>query len=402
MKPVMSALMLALVTCTADPASPSGEPIVLINGTLIDGTGAEAVTDAVIVLRDGVVQSVGRGGHVLIPEDSDVLDVEGATILPGFINTHVHDAFSGHNLEAWAWAGVTTVRDEGVRGSVSNLIAVRDREWSEPRHARLVSAGGMITAPGGYGWLSVSTAEQARQLANDELDQGADLIKVAVEDGIAGQTNLPVLSTEALEAIVAAAHSRGTVVSAHVTDARFMQQAIDAGVDDVAHVAWDPIPDAVLQQMITRRISLVPTLTVLEAYNGLAGAQDNLGRFAAMGGAVALGNDYTDIPQNSFDHFELGMPMHEIRRMAEAGMTPMQIIVSATRNAARVCNLQAELGTLEEGMTADVLVVNGDPLQNLNTLADVRLVIHRGVVIRPHSTRNASAGSTRVARRAGR
>jgi imidazolonepropionase-like amidohydrolase len=96
---------------------------------------------------------------------------------------------------------------------------------------------------------------------------------------------------------------------------------------------------------------------------------------------VALGNDYTDIPQNNFPHFELGMPMHEIERMAESGMTAMQIIVAATRNAAHVCGLDDELGTLETGKTADVLVVNGDPLRDLNALTNVRLVIHRGIVI---------------------
>jgi imidazolonepropionase-like amidohydrolase len=76
------------------------------------------------------------------------------------------------------------------------------------------------------------------------------------------------------------------------------------------------------------------------------------------------------------------MPMPEILWMAEAGMTPLQIIVAATRNAAHVCSLDAELGTLEAGKTADVLVVNGDPLRDLNALLNVRLVIHRGVVIR--------------------
>jgi imidazolonepropionase-like amidohydrolase len=136
--------------------------------------------------------------------------------------------------------------------------------------------------------------------------------------------------------------------------------------------------------MIARHISIVPTLTVLEAYGALSGAQANVGRFVELGGDVALGNDYTDVPQNNFPHFELGMPMHEIQRMAESGMTAMQVIVAGTRNAAHVCGLDAELGTLETGKAADVLVVNGDPLQDLGTLTNVRLVIHRGVVIRGH------------------
>jgi len=127
---------------------------------------------------------------------------------------------------------------------------------------------------------------------------------------------------------------------------------------------------------------MVPTLTVFDAYNSLAGAQANVRRFIALGGEVALGSDYTDIPQNNFPHFELGMPMHEIECLAGAGMTPMQIIIAATRNAARVCGLGAELGTLEVGKTADVLVVNGDPLTNLAVLANPRLVIHLGEIIR--------------------
>jgi imidazolonepropionase-like amidohydrolase len=126
---------------------------------------------------------------------------------------------------------------------------------------------------------------------------------------------------------------------------------------------------------------MVPTLTVFDAYNSLTGAQANVRRFAALGGEVALGSDYTDIPQNNFPHFELGMPMHEIECLAGAGLSAMQIIVVATRNAARVCGLGEELGTLEVGKTADVLVVNGNPLRNLAALSDVRLVIHYGEII---------------------
>jgi imidazolonepropionase-like amidohydrolase len=240
----------------------------------------------------------------------------------------------------------------------------------------------MITAPGGYGRLAVASAEEARRRVAEELDAGADLIKVAVEDGIAGRTDLPVLSAEALAAAVAAAHERGKRVSAHITDARFLQTVVAAGVDDAAHTTWDSASDSLFREMISRRIAMVPTLTVFDAYNSLTGAQANVRRFAALGGEVALGSDYTDIPQNNFPHFELGMPMHEIECLAGAGLSAMQIIVAATRNAARVCGLGEELGTLEVGKTADVLVVNGDPLTNLAVLANPRLVIHLGEIIR--------------------
>jgi imidazolonepropionase-like amidohydrolase len=385
----MLGLLFVLASCAAAPAGvdvPPGAKLALINGTLIDGTGTAAVRNAVLAIgMDGKIVAVGRRGDAPIPAETTVIDVEGATILPGFINAHVHDAYSGASLEAWAAAGVTTVRDEGINTggvSLADLIARRDSEWIQPRCARLVSAGWMITAPGGYGRLGVSSAAEARQFVIDELEIGADLIKVAVEDGIAGRTDLPVLSAEALAAVVSTAHERGKRVSAHITDARFLQTVVAAGVDDAAHATWDPASDALLRDMISRRIAMVPTLTVFDAYHSLAGAQANVRRFAALGGEIALGSDYTEIPQNGFPHFELGMPMHEIECLAGAGMSAMRIIVAATRNAARVCGLGEELGTLEAGKTADILVVNGDPLTNLAALANPRMVIHLGEIIR--------------------
>ena len=383
-----AALCLAAAACPTEPESEpfvTGADFVLVGGTLIDGTGAAAVPDAAVVIRDDKVVFAGRRSRVTISPDADTVNVGGATILPGFIDAHVHGAYSATTLWAWARAGVTTVRDEGIQqtGAVlRDLIAQRDTAWSAPAYARLVSAGWMITAPGGYGRLAVSTAVEARARVNEELDQGADLIKVAVEDGTTVQNSLPVLSTEALLAAVATAHARDRLVSAHITDARFLQTVVDAGVDDAAHVTWDPVPDALFRRMIARHITLVPTLTVFEPGGALPQGQANLRRFLQLGGTVAMGDDYGGLPASQNPHFALGMPMPEILWMAEAGMTPLQIIVAATRNAAHVCSLDAELGTLEAGKTADVLVVNGDPLRDLNALLNVRLVIHRGVVIR--------------------
>jgi imidazolonepropionase-like amidohydrolase len=382
--------VLAMTACTdtvTPPPSDSDDPptLVLTNGTLIDGTGAEPLSDAVLVLSGTKIAAVGRRDEIRIPPGTPTIDVGGGTILPGFINAHVHNAYSPENLTIWAQAGVTTVRDEGIfsdQHSLSELIAMRDADWNEPAYARLVSAGWMIAPPGGYGRLYVTSPADAREKVDDELDQGADLIKATMEDGYGPSTNRPVMSFEELTAIVETAHARGALVTAHVTEAAFMQTVVDAGVDDVAHIPWESIPDALMQQMIDADIYIVTTLTVMEAYGVLAGAQANLGRLTAAGAKVAMGNDYTDIPQNGFPHFELGMPMHEITRMSEAGMSPGQIIVASTKNAARVCGLEDEIGTLEAGKAADVLVVSGDPLADLGVLTDVRLVIRSGTVIR--------------------
>jgi imidazolonepropionase-like amidohydrolase len=128
---------------------------------------------------------------------------------------------------------------------------------------------------------------------------------------------------------------------------------------------------------VAKDVYIVPTLAVWKAYNMLGSAADNLGRFVAAGGKVALGDDY-----GSAEGFALGMPMRDIEMMKEAGMTSMQIIVAGTQHGAHVCSLGDELGTLEEGKVADVLVVNGDPLQNIHALVETWMVIHGGTVIR--------------------
>jgi imidazolonepropionase-like amidohydrolase len=107
-------------------------------------------------------------------------------------------------------------------------------------------------------------------------------------------------------------------------------------------------------------------------------AINNLRKFVQAGGKVALGTDYAGYTSQ----FDLGMPIREIEFMQEAGMPPMQIIVAATNHAAQVCNLEAEIGTLEPGKIADILAVKGNPLEDLHALLDVALVVHNGVIVR--------------------
>ena len=388
---LLTLLLFLLVSCSGVPAppAPSAMPgtLVLVNGILIDGTGTEPLLDGALLIQGERILAAGARSQVSIPAGARVIDVGGASILPGFINAHVHDAYSARNLEAWAQAGVTTVRDEGILSALALSDAIQQRdEWSgQPSYARLVSGGYMLSAPDGYGSLYATSVEDASQKVAEELQAGADLIKFSMEDGYGAARNLPLLSAEEIGAIVSAAHAQGRRVSAHVTEATYLKMVVDAGVDDAAHMVWDDIPQDLLGQMVADGVYVVPTLTVMEAYGALAGSQANLNRFVDAGGKVALGNDYTDIPQNNFDHFELGMPMHEITRMLEAGMTPSQIIVAATQNAAYVCGLENELGTLEAGKLADVLVVDGNPLLDVQALASVRLVIHNGAVIRDES-----------------
>ena len=369
----------------------SDEVLTLVNGTLIDGTGADPLLDAALVIQEGRITAVGPRAEINLPDGAKIIDVQGATILPGFINAHVHLGFDEKKLEAWAQGGVTTVRDLGAYPS-ADLFSRRDTLLKDNRFARLVAAGPIVTVPEGYPmvpWgfegLPANSPEDAASKINRLLDDGADLIKIAVESGYIFRTKIPALSAEEAAAIVSVAHERGTVVSAHVTASQDLGRALDAGVDDIAHMITNPLYDGLIEQMLENDVHWVPTLELWKnvGYSDRR-AIANLTKFVEAGGKVALGTDYAGYDAE----FDLGMPITEIELMQKAGMTPMQIIVAGTQNAAHVCNLDHELGTLEAGKIADVLVVDGDPLEDIHALTNIRMVLHNGVVIRDEGSRD--------------
>jgi len=351
----------------------------------LDGTGAVPIRNAVLLIRQGRIVAVGERARVNVPSDAKIIDVQGATLLPGLINAHVHRGYDEQNLKAWAQAGVTTVRDLGA-APADDLFARRDALRQDNLNARLVAAGPLVTVPDGYPmvpWgmagLTVTSSENAMLRVNDLLGSGADVIKIAMESGGSFRRNIPMLSAREARVIVQAAHRRGGWVSAHVLRTPDLERALDAGADDIAHMVEDPLTDQLIQRMVGDDVYWVPTLELWQR----VGQTDkrtvtNLSRFVKGGGKVALGTDYAGYAAE----FDLGLPVTEIKLMQEAGMTPMQIVVAATQNAARVCNLGHELGTLEPGKVADMLVVNGDLLQDIRALSQVRLVIHNGIVIR--------------------
>ena len=360
--------------------------LVLLNGTLIDGTGSEPVFDAVVVIDGERITAVGTRAQVSIPANTPIIDVQGASILPGFINAHVHRAYDREALEAWAQSGVTTVRDLGIVGSGNNysdLFDFRDELSQDPRYARLVAVGPMITVPGGYGRLPITSPMDAQQTVNALLADGADLIKIGIEDNLQGR-RWSMLSTDEIKAIVESAHARNVPVSAHISRSKHLDLALDVGIDDVAHMIVDPLSADLIDRMIEDGVYWEPTLELWRCVRNLhevswdAQAIDNLKRFSRSGGKVALGSDYGGYHCN----FDLGMPMSEIDLMLQADMTPMQIIVAATNNAAHVCNLEEIIGTLEPGKIADILIVAENPLENMHALKNVQMVIHDGVIIR--------------------
>jgi imidazolonepropionase-like amidohydrolase len=245
-----------------------------------------------------------------------------------------------------------------------------------------------ITTPGGYPLeagkttvLSAASPDEARARVNLVLDNGADLVKVCLDSGLIvyGKADLAVFGKEESSAILDAAHRRGVPVSVHVTAVMDLARAVDYGFDEIAHMVADDISDEqLIARMIANDIYWGPTLELWSFFQLAPTAVANLRRFVAAGGKVALGTDFSGAAKP----FQLGMPIREMELMLQAGMTPLQIIVAATKHAAHVCNLERSLGTLERGKLADVLVVKGDPLQDIHTLARVRMVVHNGTIIR--------------------
>jgi len=383
-------IIAALTGCedSKDPVSADqevGDHFALRNGVLIDGTGAAPMPDAVVIVRDGRIVTVGTEGSVEIPDEADIVDVRGTYILPGFMNTHVHSGYEQENLRGWARAGVTTVRDLGdfAHSPVESYL-LRDELITDNRNARLVAAGPLVTTVGGYGNYAVVSPEEAEWKVNMLIDAGADLIKIAIEDDLQGR-RWPMLSQAEIDTIVSAAHSRGKPVSAHITRNHHIEMALLGEVDDLAHMAVEALRDSLITALVQQDIYWVPTLELWDGVRRVDGlswdviAKQNLGRFVQAGGKVALGTDF----DGYIFEFQSGMPVLEIELMQEAGMSPMEIIMAATKHAAHVCGMEEDLGTIESGKIADIIIVGNNPLDDLQALLDIRMVIHNGEVLVP-------------------
>ena len=281
--------------------------------------------------------------------------------------------------------------------------------------ARGFHAGPIITAPDGYPatfygffWhYEVATPEEAQAAVEDPLDQDVDVIKIALEPGHP-QDPWPVLSLEQVRAIVEAAHTHDTLVRAHIRQAAMLDVALNAGVDVIEHV---PLPfclgaelkqwleedslhladlpefEAQLARMAEQGTVLVPTLdattSIICDLPGLGPEEQQAAteflleivhHFQELGGVVALGNDF------GCPGVAEGMPIREMELLLAAGLTPMELIEGFTRHAAYACGHSDELGTLEPGKLADLIVLDGSPLHNIEAVNRVALVIRGGEI----------------------
>jgi imidazolonepropionase-like amidohydrolase len=385
--------------------------VLFTGGHLLDGTGAD-VSAADVVIEDGRIVDIGPG-----LDGDESVDVTGRTILPGLFDCHTHVVVSSidtmrllqtpfsyrffqaaHNLEATLRIGITTVRDAGG-ADLGVKQAVDDGLVAGPRMHISLS---MLSQTGGHGdgWMPfggtiralltdhpgvpatiVDGTDEMRQKVRELIRMGADVIKVATSGGVLSPRDKPThahFRLEELEVLVEEASAAGIFVMAHAQAAPGIKNAIRAGIRSIDHGIY--LDDEAIQLMLDRGTWLVPTLVaprgVIDAADAGASipeasvakarevVETHTASFAtavAAGVKVAMGTDSGVTPH--------GQNLRELSLMVAGGMTPMQAIEATTRSAAELMGLQDELGTLQPGKRADLVLVDGDPL-DVATLAD--------------------------------
>jgi imidazolonepropionase-like amidohydrolase len=333
------------------------------SGTLIVGSrvfdGERMLQANAVLVAGGKVVAVGSRAS-LARGAKKVIRFRNATVLPGFIDLHVHT-----ESRASLRLGVTTIRNLGE--PLVGLPPYADkRGWQRVR-----SAGPIVSVPGGYPkvyWggdiqIDVTSAGDAKRVVDTVLDHGANLIKIAIETGPGAW---PTLSVDEVKAIVAAAHARGRIVTSHVSDPLEAQVALDGGVDELAHMPCGAPAPEVMRAFAERGIPIVATLDV---DRNCPFVVENARSFVQAGGKLLYGTDFSLVPP--------GVDVREAKLMARAGLTPAEVLAAGTAEAGK--ELGEPLGTLTPGAPADMLVVRGDPRKNLSALARTLLVLAGGV-----------------------
>lgn len=378
---------------------------------LVDTTGGEPIEEATIVVDGNEFADVGPADEVEVPDNAEVLDLSGWTVLPGLIDSHVHlgplvvghdeqrggpgdvapDEPTGELVElapGFVDDGVTTVKSVG--DPFPWLARAREALEDEgPDTPTVFAAGPLFTAPDGHPpatiyaanpWLrdegnrEVDDPDDARQLVQEVADDGADLIKIVYDDG---DGRFERLDRSVMEAIVEEAGDRDLSVTAHIGDETEANHAIDAGVDGLEHAR--DIGESTYQRMVDREVFYVPTLSVYDAVRGSVApsVEQSVELAAEVGVDIVAGSDVGN------PNLQPGASLHrEMRLLVEAGLSPADALVAATSTAAEFLGEEDELGTIASGARADLLVVDGDPLESIEAAADVQWVVHRGEVVR--------------------
>ena len=338
------------------------------------GPELEPMNDAVVLVENSHIAAVGPASEVRIPSDAHTVDASNHTLLPGFIDAHVHIGF--YEPKQVLRGGVTSVRDLGwPEKRIWPLVdASRSTDFEGPT---IMAAGPMLTVAGGYptraGWappgtgLVLSSTEDAGRAVAQLGEAGARIIKVALNPAVG-----PTLDASLLRSIVNAAHERHLKVTGHTFGLEELHKALDAGMDELAHMLMSPesIPEDTISLMVHQGMAVVPTLAIFSG-RGRRIAIENLRRFLEHGGRVIYGTDLGNqgpVP---------GIDKGEVDGMAEAGLAASDIVRSVTVYSAEWLGLE-RVGSLQQGIDADMVAVRGNALEDYRALTRVEMVWRKG------------------------
>ena len=423
--------------CLAQKDGPVLKTFTVIRaGALIDGVSNAVRRNAVITIRGNVITDVADAASAKIPPDATVIDLSQATVLPGLIDAHTHiflqgevPSEGGYDIQLLKYPlafraaratvsarraleqGFTTLRDMETEGAGYGDVGIKMAiEGGYIPGPRLFVSTRAISTTGGYplegyapetevpkGVQIVDGPVEARKAAREQLDHGADWIKVYMTHrswvGKNGElVSQPTLTVEELRAIVDETHGWGKKVACHAYSGEGLQRGLDGGCDSIEHGLV--LTDAQIAQMIKQGTWLCPTLSVYYtdwASADTADGQRDRKRASAhaesfrkalkAGVKIAFGTDMGGIPWTE-------SIAQEFPRMVDLGMTPMQAIQSATSRAAELLERKGQLGVIAPNAYADVVAVAGNPLDNIELLENVAFVMKDGKVFKNDLTPN--------------
>jgi len=402
----------------------AAQPLLLKPARVFDGFSHEGHNDWVVLVRGQRIEQVGPADQVKAPADARVLDLPGTTLLPGLIEAHSHLLLHPYNETPWndqvlkealalrvcrasnhardtLLAGFTTIRDLGTEGAgyadVGIKEAINQGIIPGPRMFVVTRA---IVATGSYapkGFAPELTIHQGAEEADgvdaltrvvrDQIGHGADWIKIYADYrwGPGGEAR-PTFSLEELKLIVQTARSAGCPVAAHATTKEGMRRATLAGVETIEH--GDEGDAEVFRLMANRKVALCPTLAAGDAISKYRGWRKGTDPEPASVKAKrasfkeALEAGVTIANGSDVGVFAHGEEAREIELLVEYGMPALQALRAATSVNAKVLHLDDRLGAIKPGLLADIIAVEGDPVQDIKALRKVRLVIKGGNLYR--------------------